>query len=55
MIYEYNGFLEAALGSDGFERSLDGYETFIKYDDDYIIRRDPNEGGQKGLIDYPEL
>ena len=42
-ICDYNGFLEAALGSEYFGISLDGYDSFINDYEQVNSKGEPNE------------
>ena len=55
MIRDYHGSLEDGLGSEDFGTSLDGYDSFINYDEEGIDKGDPNEEGYQGPPDYPEI
>ena len=41
-IHDYHGLLEAAIGSEEFDTSLDGYDSFINYDEEDILKGEPN-------------
>ena len=54
-IRDYHGSLEDALGSEDFDTSLYGYDSFINDYEQAIVKGDPNEEGHQGPPDSPEM
>ena len=54
-IRDYHGSLEDAPRSEGFGTNLDGYDSFMNYDEEGIAKCETNEEGYQGPLDSPEI